>query len=138
MYNNNDNWYSPSPNNAGGYGTGSYGPAQRRKRSGASQKTISKGKYQGKPCVTGWNFRKGQGLISVFCGPYKKTKRGKSKAGKRYETWIAKLYNKTTHQQQILPCMFYPDEGKVVIDQMEWVVNPRTNYCGTYVRRKGR
>ena len=90
----------PLQNNAGGYGTGSYGPAQRRKRSGASQKTISKGKYQGKPCVTGWNFRKGQGLISVFCGPYKKTKRGKSKAGKRYETWIAKLYNKTTHQQQ--------------------------------------
>lgn len=107
------------------------------KRSGASSKVISRGKYQGQQCVIGWNVRRRAGMRSFFCGPYKGTRKGKSKTSNReWVTWMARVTNEDTGEENVYPCLYYPDSGKVIISQLKMVLNPREDYCGTYVRRK--
>jgi hypothetical protein len=148
-YNNNNYSRNTGGNygNSGGYSgnSGSYsrsygGNAPVKKKSGSKAGTaFSRSTGEGKPWVSGWKKVNG-GIISIICGPYHKTDTYESKMGRKSQTWLANIQPPNGAQAYRLPCMYYMDTGRVVIDGLGFVINPKAangGYCGTF-KKKGR
>lgn len=142
--------FSPAPYH-NGYNGGNYnqgysgnggGQRPQKKRSGARSGfyTPRIGPRAGKQCpyVSGWKATS-QGLIKVFCAAYKKSKEVTSKtSGRVWRTWVAKV-TPQNGVPYVLPCMFDVARNRVIIEGLQWVVNPGApngGYCGRYWRKK--
>lgn len=130
--------YTPS------YGSGGYSQApytqngwnqrQKSKKSGAKSgvahvRTTGEAKHW----VSGWQVRNRQ-LTSIMCGPYKDTRESKSKSGRIWHNWIAKI-KPAAGAPYIQPCLYDAMTGKVIIRSLGMVINPKApngGYCGTY------
>lgn len=149
MYNNYNNYNGGGYRSGGGYGRGNYrngggyngggynggnaGNRQAKKRSGCTR-GFSNGD-QASPYVRGWNASKVHGITSIICGPYKKTKNVTSKSGKTWENWVAKV-QVGRGKEYLTDCMYDVQKGRVIIQSLGFVLNPNTNYCGTFSKRK--
>ena len=86
------------------------------------------------PWVNGWNYSKRDGMTKIFCHRYKGSHTGTSKIGKRWEVWIAQI-TVGKNEPYIQPCLHYPDTGRVIINSLGFVLNPKApnkGYCGTF------
>lgn len=84
--------------------------------------------------TNGWMAKK-SGLINVNCVTTKHSKKGN-------KGWISSIWceviNKTTGTKNSYWGTMQERTGKVVIDDLSWVLNPALSgggYCGTYIRR---
>ena len=114
------------PYNRGAQGTG-------KKRSGCKNGFANAD--QSAPYVRGWNASRRNGFTTIIAGPYKNTKKVTSKTGRVWENWCAKVQN-GRQAPYLVSCLFDVSSGRVIINQLGMVMNPRTNYCGTFTKRK--
>lgn len=113
---------------------GSYSAAPAKKHSGCKGGQDKKGRSY----VSGWKYSRRTGLVSFFAAPYKNTSTHKSEHGRVWENWICKIQNKSTMQESIMPCLYDRTTGKVILQKLGFVMNPkggRGGYVGTYVNR---
>lgn len=121
-YNNNYN-----NNHGGGYNKQTY-----KKRSGAKS-GIDK---HGRPYVNGWNANGRGEMISIIAAPYSSTRRhvGEQR-GNSWENWCAKVQI-GKHKPELHSCLYEVSTGRVIIKDLGFVMNPKTNYTGTFTRKK--
>jgi hypothetical protein len=108
-----------------------------KKHSGAKHGTYANKKGKSNEYVQGWNVSRRNGMLKFFCASYNKSHTGKSKSGKVWITWIAKIQPEKG-QPYILPCLFYPATKKVVIGSLGVVLNPSAphgGYCGRFTKK---
>lgn len=94
---------------------------------------------EGRPYVTGWNYSKSRGMVSIICSPYKgkssETKRRTSKSGKVWENWKAKVKHERTMQTVWYNCLYDVNGRKVIIKDLGMVIKPSSpngGYCGRF------
>ena len=90
---------------------------------------------KGRRYVSGWKYTKRAGLVSFFAAPYKGTKQRRSKNDILWENWIVKFRSNTTMVEDITTCLYNVQSGKVVIQKMGFVMNPKGGkggYVGTF------
>jgi hypothetical protein len=152
MYGNNQN-YNRGNNYSGGYSRGNGGGYNRgynnggnnggqmpiKKHSGAKMGINQRGTQKGKQHIVFWNYSRQRGLISGIATPYKGTKEVKSKtSGRIWQNWMVSLQNKKTFQSWTTSGLFSPESGRLIIDSLGWVVNPKAKnggYAGTFRNR---
>jgi hypothetical protein len=120
--------------NEPGSNFGRYSAAPVKKHSGCKGGIDKKGRSY----VSGWKYSKRSGLVSLFAAPYKGTSTHKSENGRTWENWIVKLQNKSTMTETIMPCLFDRSTGKVIIQKLGFVMNPKGGkggYVGTYINQ---
>lgn len=130
-FNSYNNQYRQNQNNFRS-NSGSFSPAPAKKHSGCKGGQDKKGRSY----VSGWKYSRRTGLVSFFAAPYKGTSTHKSNNGRVWENWIVKIQNKSTMQESIAPCLYDRTTGKVIIQKLGFVMNPkggRGGYVGTYV-----
>jgi hypothetical protein len=132
----NQNYSRPS----GGYQGMNYNQnqQQRKKHSGAVSGVSKKDGLLGSkqiPFVRGWNYSKAHGLVSFFAAPYGKTSAHKSKtSGKMWENWMVKVSPKMA-KPFIVSGLYDQMSGKVIINELGMVLNPKApngGYCGKF------
>jgi hypothetical protein len=131
-YSNNGGYQQRSYENGGGYPQRSYGnrpQAAPKKHSGCKYRSSAK---NGKPCMTGWNYSKRYGIISIIASP--NTNKLKTKSS-RLENW----YVKVTINKEVkwMHGFFNTDNKKVIIQELGFVMNPNASnggYCGKYFK----
>lgn len=107
------------------------------KHSGATHTTYfpKEGKNKGveQYITNGWKLSNGQ-LIKVSCVTTHKSKLGK-------KGWIGNIFCEVVNTSNGSVTYHYgtmqKSTGKVVIDKLNWVLNPKApngGYCGTYIR----
>lgn len=93
----------------------------------------------GKPYVQGWKYDKRNGLRSFYATPYKGTQEVKSKrSGRLWQNWFVRVRNADGTEVKTSG-MYDVSTGKVIIDSMGFVMNPRGGrggYVGPYYYRK--
>lgn len=138
MYNNNNNNLN--------YGNSSYGNNYRnnnnysnkqqsnnnvpKKHSGAKSGMTKTGKMY----VQGWNVSKSNGMVSIIAGPTKNTDTHKSKSGRTWCNWMAKVTPKMA-VPFLVSCLYDESTGKVIINDLGIVMNPKAphgGYCGKF------
>jgi hypothetical protein len=93
---------------------------------------------KGRSYVSGWKYSRRAGLVSFFAAPYKGTNSHKSENGRTWENWIVKIQNKSTMTESITTCLFDRSTGKVIIQKLGFVMNPKGGkggYVGTYINQ---
>lgn len=138
--------YNVSYNNNGGYnryrragytnGTSRWNGNQNfrqqpKKRSGAKAGTDKHGQMY----VRGWNVSRREGLRTFLAVPYKKSKQVKSKSGLTWVNVMVKIQRQGS-PEHIVSGLYNVETRRVIIRELQMVINPSKNYCGTYIRRK--
>lgn len=100
-----------------------------KKRSGCKS-VVTK---NGDTVIVGWNFSKRYGLISFIAGANKKTKTFQGRT-KDWQNWTIKVSPKN-QQPYLLNCLYNVTDNKVIVKDLGIVLNPKTNYCGTFTRK---
>jgi hypothetical protein len=107
---------------------------QPKKRSGSKFMTDK----SGNPCITGWNYSRSRGLISIIAGPYKGTKEVKSKSGKTWQNWFCKILFKDTGEIKKFSGLFNVGNSKLYIQELNMICNPKApngGYFGKHISR---
>jgi len=133
-YNNYNRGGYRSNNNYGNGNRNSYQQREQKKHSGCKSGTDR----NGKPYVQGWKFDKRNGLRSFYATPYKGTQEVKSKTGKVWQNWFVRIKNADGSEIKTSG-MYDVSTGKVIIDSVGFVMNPRGGrggYLGPYYYRK--
>ena len=116
------------------------------KRTGASHTayvpTSGKNKGKNQYVTNGWCFYKGD-FISYSCVTTSESKPStKSKNG---DVWFGSVactrLNKNTGEETLLWGSMHKKTGKVVIDKIDFIVNPSSpngGYCGTFRQKKSK
>ncbi|SHK63339.1 hypothetical protein [Epilithonimonas mollis] len=130
---NNSNWNS---NRGNGYNrsnsSGGYG--QKKKRSGAKFTRYVNGKGDQMYLTTGWKVTK-NGLISIKCTT---TKDSKESDKGWFGSVACTFVNVQTGETNFHWGTMEAKTGKVVIDRMAMVINPRAKnggYAGTFIKK---
>lgn len=106
-----------------------------KKHSGVTTGTISQGKLKGAPYIQAWNYSKRFGMRSFFCSPYGATHIAKGKT-QDWENW--KVTITSGHGKSTMGCLHSVTTGKVVIPELQIVINPKASnggYCGTFYKK---
>lgn len=105
-------------------------------KSGASAGTDKNGNLY----ANGWRVSKRQGLISYFAAPYKDTQEIESKSGRKWQNWILKVTIKETGQEFVKPCLYDPQNKRVMCQDLNIMISPNTRrqaggkgYTGRYL-----
>lgn len=130
-------------NGFGGQGRGNYDNQQAKSRdykkhSGAKVGVNQKGSRKGEKHITFWNYSKQRGLITGIGTSYSGTKTHESKSGRKWQNWMVVLQNKRTFQEWKTSGLYDLTTGKLIINSMGWVVNPkapRGGYAGTFTNK---
>lgn len=88
----------------------------------------------GKPYIQAWNASKRHGLLSIIAGPYKGTKTSESRSGKRWQNWAVKVQPERSASYMVSG-MYDMQGGRLIIQELGMVANPRTRYFGTFTRK---
>lgn len=106
---------------------------QKKKKSGAGYKlAVSKSTGEQKPCTWGWKANKFTGITKFFCAPCKHTKTVTSpSSGKIWHCGVAcTITNATLGTSTFHFGMMEASTGKVIIDKLGIVINPKANNGG--------
>ena len=120
-------------NNHNTYQTGSSGNV---KKSGAKSGAYRTKDGEMVQWVSGYKRSRNQPFLTIICSPYKDTNTSESKNGLKYQNWIAKIKSGYA-EPYIRPCLYHMATGKVVIDDLSLVINPKApngGYCGTFIK----
>ncbi len=135
-YNNRNSGYSRGGYSGGynrGYNRNNYNNNAQQKKRSACKKGYANGDADA-PYYAGYNKSR-SGFLSILARPYKKTKDSTSKSGKRFQNWFVTYKVGRFGAEQKTSGMLNLDSGKLVVESLGIVMNPKTNYCGTYKRR---
>ncbi len=101
-----------------------------KKHSGCSHKPDK----NGNPCTTGWNWSRRHGMMTFLCVVTKKSDVHKSGSGKEWIN-VMVIVSKEKEVEQKTNGLMDKASGKVIIDTMGMVLNPRAKnggYCGRF------
>jgi len=110
----------------------------------AGQKNNSK--YVGGTIVNAWNVSKSRGMITATVSPYHKTKQGKTKNGRVYQTMIAVINYRNSGVEKIIPVTMDAETRVISIPEIGMCISPNgkgqtssgkvvTGYFGTFNRK---
>lgn len=104
---------------------------QKKKKSGAGFKLAVTKNGEQKPCTWGWKANKYTGLTKFFCAPCKHTKSVISGTGR---TWLCGVACTITNSMSGTSTFHFGmmdlSTGKVIIDKLGIVINPKANNGG--------
>lgn len=123
---NNSNWGNNRPNNGSNNNYSNSGNNRPRKRSGATFKMMPDGVM----VISGWRKNR-YGYFKLYARPYKGTKEHVGeRSNKTFFNYLVTITNESTGQPSNLSGLYYPNERKLRIPQLNQVVSP--NGSGGY------
>lgn len=104
---------------------------RRGARNGAKKGVFTQGNYKGEMFVRGWRVEN-RALVTIMARPFKGTKSGETKSGRKWENWMCIIEDKRTGVETISSGFYYPDDHSFHCEEKNWMILPAKNYCGHY------
>lgn len=83
--------------------------------------------------ITGWNYSKTRGMISIIGAPRKK---GTATRSKDSEMWTVKVRYADGRKPEYMLGFFHVPTNRLFVNDLQMVANPSKNYFGSYFKRK--